>query len=110
MNIPLQSLVRVIWHDAWGDATEPVNVEEAHLKHKPMKMTTLGWLLVDNEVGVSLANEHYVDDSGVDVYRGRTFILRSMIISVDAMKLSKMPAKRAKKEPAPVPSPSETQP
>ena len=88
-------LVKVIWKDAWVDGNEPINLDEAHLKHRPMLMTTLGWLLIDNQEGVSVANEHYVDDSGMDTYRGRTFIPRGMVLKVEP--LTKPKVKRTRK-------------
>ena len=86
-------LVKVVWKDAWVDGNEPINVEEAHLKHKPMLMTTLGWLLIDNAEGVSVANEHYIDDAGMEMYRGRTFIPRGMVQSLEPLIKPKAPRK-----------------
>lgn len=82
----MPTIVKIVWHDAWADATEPINIEEVHQKHRPMVMTTLGWLLIDNELGVSVANEQYIDDSGIETYRGRTFIPREMVKEVSPLK------------------------
>ena len=78
-------IVKIVWKDAWADATEPVNLEEAHMKHAPMIMTTLGWLLYEDSIGVSVANEQYWDDGGLETYRGRTFIPREMIQEIVPM-------------------------
>ena len=75
------TLVLVVWDDAWGDAHESVSLEDAHLKHRPTVMQTVGWLLRDDEQGVSLFNERCLDQ-GEESYRGRTFILRAMVKSV----------------------------
>lgn len=94
-------LVSVDWKDAWVDGNEPILLKEAHLKHKPLVVTTLGWLLLHNEDGVSLANEKYVDDSGLDTFRGRTYIPREMVLKVTPFKKVRKP--RRKSEPPEVP-------
>ena len=82
-------LVIVEWDDAWTDE-QTVTLEDVRASHKPMVVTTIGWLLLEDEVGVSLANEFYGG-----TYRGRTFILRSMVKSVTPYVLTKP---RKKKE------------
>jgi hypothetical protein len=94
------TLVKCRWRDAWVDGNEPILLKEAHLKHKPLIITTLGWLLIDDEEGISIANELYTDDSGLDVYRGRTFIPREMVLELKPFK------KPRKKKPAPSPMPT----
>lgn len=89
-NIPL---VIVTWNDAWINELS-VTVEDVRASHKPMAVQTIGWLLLDDEVGVSLANEHFDDGS----YRGRTFILRSMVVDVTPFNLTKVRKKKEKKE------------
>lgn len=83
-NRPALPLVIVEWLDAWTNELG-VTVEDVGASHRPVKVQTIGWLLKDDEVGVSLANEHFDDGS----YRGRTFILRSMIASVTPFSLTK---------------------
>jgi len=92
-------LVSVVWRDAWVDGNEPILLKEAHLKHKPLIVTTLGWLLIDDQDGVSLANEKYEEDSGLDTYRGRTYIPREMVLKVTPFKKPRKPRKKA--EPIP---------
>ena len=77
-------LVIVEWLDAWTNELG-VTVEDVGASHKPMRVRTIGWLLKDDDIGVSLANEHFDDNS----YRGRTFILRPMIVSVLPFALTK---------------------
>jgi hypothetical protein len=67
------------WLDAWCDGVDDTTFDKVHEKHKPMEMETRGWVLLDDEVGVSLFYERQGDLSS---YRGRTFIPRGMIISV----------------------------
>ncbi len=81
--------VSVAWTDAWADGVDDVTMDKVHEKHKAIAMETRGWLLLDDETGVSLFYERAGDRSS---YRGRTFIPRGMVVSV-----SDFPAKRIKK-------------
>lgn len=76
--------VKVIWHDAWVDSDNPVSIEDVRLHHKPTVVETLGWLLLQDEVGVSIASERYEG-----YFRGRGFIPAGMILSVTPYKLIK---------------------
>lgn len=86
-NLPL---VLVEWLDAWVRADVPVTLEDVGQSHKPEIIHTLGWILRDDEAGISLANEFYDD-----TYRGRTFIPRAMIKTVIPYNLSKKRVKKA---------------
>lgn len=86
-KLPTLPLVVVVWNDAWTNELG-VTKDDVRASHKPMVVTTIGWLLLDDEIGISIANELYDD-----TYRGRTFILRSMIQSVTPFALS-TPRKR----------------
>jgi hypothetical protein len=77
-------LVVIVWDDAWVRAEESVAMGDVHATHKPMSITTIGWLLLENEDGISVANEYYDD-----TYRGRTFIPRAMVKSVTRFALTK---------------------
>ncbi len=83
--------VTVKWEDAWADGVDDTSIEKAAEKHRPIVMETRGWLIVDNETGVSVFYERTHDQIS---YRGRTFIPRGMIVSV-----TDFPAKRARKVP-----------
>lgn len=98
MTSPGLDLVVVTWDDAWCDATEPISLSEAHVQHKPKVIVTLGYKLLDNEIGISVAAEYYQDEN---VYRGRTFIPRAMVKSVKPYKLTKPRKKPAKISGAP---------
>lgn len=82
--------VEVTWRDAWADDDNFATVHGLTLTHKPMQVKTRGWLILNNEVGVSIANEQSKDvDDGSEVYRGRTFIPHAMVDSVVPYKLVK---------------------
>ena len=80
LNLPL---VIVEWNDAvnWDS---PVSLQDVAGCHRPEIVHTLGWILKDDEVGISLATEYY-DES----YRGRSFIPRAMIKTVTPYALTK---------------------
>lgn len=82
-------LVVVEWLDAWTK-DEGAALDDAKGSHAPTVVHTIGWVLYEDEVGISLANEYYDD-----YWRGRTFIPRGMIKEVIPFKLSKP---RKKKE------------
>lgn len=81
-------LVVVEWDDAWVKADEAVVMSEIHHTHKPTAVTTIGWLLREDEAGVSIANEYYDE-----TYRGRTFIPKAMVRKLTRFALSR-PRKR----------------
>ncbi len=93
--------VFVTWDDAWGDAHESVSPADVGEKHKPTIMQTSGWLLRDDEVGVSIFAERCLDH-GDGTFRGRTFIPRAMIKSIDP---APKPRKPRRSKPIP-PDPS----
>lgn len=78
--------VEVEWLDAWQDAE---NFQSAHgitLTHKPLVVKTLGWLMVRDEIGVSIANER-THEAETETFRGRTFIPHGMVQSVTPYRL-----------------------
>lgn len=85
MSADVLPFVVVVWDDAHATAATPVSVTD--LGHRPLVMKSVGWLLRDDQVGVSVATETYMDD-GMIYYRGHTFIPRGMIKTVTHMKLS----------------------
>lgn len=92
-KLPKLPLVLVVWDDASFDH-EPVTEESVDGVHHPTIVSTLGWVLRDNERGMTVVTEFY-DGS----YRGRTFIPRAMIQDggVHVFALRKK-AKEAKKD------------
>lgn len=87
--------VRVVWSDAWVDTDAFVTLDSVHAQHKPMPVETIGWLIADNPAGVSIANERCLEEEG---YRGRTFVPRGMIVSMDELKMTKPRKKRKEDE------------
>lgn len=85
MNRPPERFVEVVWSDAYADkATKAFAVDEiTHADEDNLPVTTRGWLLREDEKGVSLAPEVYMNtEDNKWNYRGRTFILKSMVISM----------------------------
>lgn len=78
MTLPKLPFVSILWDDAWGDMTTAVSLENVHESHKPERILTRGWLLREDDVGISLANEICADGT----YRGRSFILKGMVVDV----------------------------
>jgi hypothetical protein len=75
-------LVECLWQDAWSDKETDVSMEDVAATHIPQLMKTVGWLLHADETGVSIVNEAYANKPH---YRGRTFILKSMIVSIEPL-------------------------
>lgn len=86
MNLPELQFAYVIWNDAWCDATEAIAVTDAHLNHRASVHITTGWILFQDENGLSIANEYCPADQ---TYRGRTYIPIGMLVSVNIVKFSK---------------------
>ncbi len=82
--------VTVTWEDAWADGVDDTSPDKVHEKHRPIVMETRGWLLQEDDVGVSIFYERTQDQLS---YRGRTFILRGMIV-----KIEDFPVRRVRKK------------
>mgnify|MGYP001585292875 FL=1 len=95
MTEPVPFVV-LVWDDAFGDATTEVTLKTVMDGHHAQVFQTAGWLLKDDETGVSLANERGVDQ-GEEVYRGRTFVPRGMVRSLTPFILTRPRKKRALK-------------
>lgn len=97
----LGELVRCVWVDAFGTATEDYTAE-AITNAKPYRMTTYGIFVRDDrglegwDAVVGIAAEV----SGDGCYRGVTFIPAMCVVSIEHPK-----AKRSPKKPKGVPSP-----
>lgn len=79
--------VMVIWDDAWSDSVGTATTKDAKDLHRAAKYETRGWLLVDDEDGLSVFPERCLDD-GEATYRGRTFIPKSLVRAVTHVTLS----------------------
>lgn len=75
-------LRRIRWRDPCSpEATTVVNIKDLSGVHGPMIIETLGWVLRDDDVGISVANE----DVGGGHYRGMTFIDKTLVVSNEPM-------------------------
>lgn len=79
-------LVVLTWNDACGSATQ---IFDEARDHRPTVMTTVGWLLKADAVGVSIACERYAEDEGKDAFRGCTFVPKGMVVKVERMTTSR---------------------
>lgn len=76
-------LHKITWLDPCSpDATEVHDIGDLNGVHRPIKVTTLGWVLRSDEEGVTIANE----DCGGGSYRGLTFIIRGLIVADEEIK------------------------
>ena len=83
----MTSLVLVLWDDAWADTDGFATMHGIAQTHHPMKIQTIGWLLQDDNTGISLANERS-SENGTETFRGRTFVPRAMVKSVTPFKMT----------------------
>lgn len=102
---PHKPFAIVVWDDVQSSATTVVTEENLHTHHTPITMKTVGWLLRDDEDGVSIACEEYWED-GIPNWRGHTFILRSLVRSVTPFKLPAPRKSKVSREKAPALSPA----
>lgn len=75
--------VTVVWNDA-DTGEEAVDEQNIDSYHKPTVVTTVGWALRHDTVGITICTEYYGSS-----YRGRTFIPGVCLISVTPTTLSK---------------------
>ncbi len=80
--MPRPRLVLVTWNDAQAGGAEDYD-KARH--HKPSVMQTLGWLMDQDDTGISIACERY-HENGKDYFRGSTFVPSGMVISVKRAK------------------------
>lgn len=81
---PKLPFVFVLWDDAWKTATDDTKLENASEDHKPEACIATGFVLVDDEKGIQLANEY----SPNGTWRQRAFIPRKMIVAVQEARLT----------------------
>lgn len=70
--------VEVEWHDA---NVTTLTTFDPSTHHKPTVMFTRGWLVKQDDAGVSVSGERYLED-GQWSYRGHTFVLAAMVVRV----------------------------
>lgn len=86
-------LVKAVWLDAHASSTSAYSEHE--IPHAAIEITTVGWLLKQDDAGVSLANEWCADST----YRGYTFIPQVLIKSVVDIVKPKKPRVKLPKQP-----------
>lgn len=92
----LGRLVLVEWDDAWQDQDNFATAHGMAQTHHPITPETLGWVIVDDDEGISLVNERCLQQDP-PTYRGRTFIPRAMVKKVTEVRLA-APKKERKRE------------
>jgi hypothetical protein len=75
-------LVTVRWFDA---GSSPTLVFEPQRDHRPVVMETIGWVLVHDAAGISVATERFSEE-GVTHYRGWSFVPAGMIDRVQKVR------------------------
>ena len=93
MNIPNKPKFGFVhWLDAHSlGSTDLVVADDLRELHGSVPILTAGWILRDDEIGVSLCSEYC---GGMD-YRNSTFVPRAMVVSVRYVRI---PAARKQKE------------
>lgn len=89
--------VVVIWNDAKA-TLEELTIDEIKAMHKPDKIHTQGYIIVDDETGISIAGEWLPGNrtSDDDSYRSVSFIPKGMIQEV--IQFAKPKSRRDKNE------------
>ncbi len=87
-------IVVIVWDDAWKSATADYSLDDIVTHHKPAVEQTIGWLMKEDEEGITVANERGTGD-GADQFRGVSYIPRKMIRSITHFKLTSPRKKRA---------------
>lgn len=83
MKLPAKPFVFVHWHDAHGSHGDTTaSYSEDDLPHESKLMVTAGWLVKDDDKGITLFGEWCCDDDDETPWRSRTFIPRGMVVSV----------------------------
>lgn len=73
-------LVKAVWRDAQASST--IAFAEHEIPHAAIEITTVGWLLRQDESGVSIANEYCADAT----WRGLTYIPAGMLVKLEDVK------------------------
>ena len=79
----------VWWLDAHGTHEAHLSASEIDQQHKGILLATTGWLVKDDEIGVSLAFERFprerAENEGLEGYdfRGIHFVPRAGVVQTD---------------------------
>ncbi len=93
-------LVKAVWMDAHCASTNAYALHE--IPHDSLDIITIGWLLKQDDIGVSIANEYCADAT----YRGYTFIPAGMLKSIEDLVKPKKPRKPKQLKPLETPNPT----
>jgi hypothetical protein len=99
MKLLDRPFVAVRWADAHGAAT--TEYAEHELPHRPAHYTTYGFLMRQDDAGLTIVTEH----SDEHTYRGVSFVPAAMVVEIIALKLGQA---RTKKVPVPTTSEEST--
>jgi hypothetical protein len=102
IELPIEApFVAVVWDDAKGNANIEYTVEEVSQHHHATPYVTFGFMMLENEEGITLFSEQCLDSQGL---RGMSFIPAGMakeIIRGEALgKLLGLGKVRKTKQPA----------
>ena len=79
MKFPSLPFAAVLWDDAHSpNATDTFSPDTIVKEHVAVKVVTVGWVLRDDDYGISIAGEWTGDDD----YRSVTVITRAMLVEV----------------------------
>lgn len=84
------SLVMVVWNDAHADLDQAW-IQADGWSHAPLRVTTVGWIVKDDDEGITLFSESIADTESAS-FRARSFIPRGMIVEITPL-ASKKPRK-----------------
>ncbi len=94
MTLPPFPIVALTWDDAHAqDATKVFTADQ--LDHKPISITTVGWLLRHDSTGSSIACEYCGDGD----FRGITFVPKELVRDTVQISAAKRPRKASNKPP-----------
>ena len=89
----------LIWLDAHATLDE-LGEDEITGQHKPSRIETVGYILISDETGVSIAGEWLPASNGGDeTYRSITFVPRGMVLEERMSRRKKKPAESAPRDP-----------
>jgi len=69
--------VIIVWMDAWGKDSQ---VDIADIEHHPIETYTIGFLIKEDEIGVTISMDSYPDSP--EECRNTAFIPRGMVREV----------------------------
>lgn len=81
----------VLWLDAHGGSVDDYAEDELNHIHSAKPLSTWGFILKDDEKGITLFHEWSPEDGR---WRGRRFIPRGMIVEVIELGMQRRPRKK----------------